>query len=194
MKVVFKVTHNPFRLNKTPHSYFSRSRSINKLLLFKVLDPEMVAAAAAVEAAKSVAREKKEEKEKKEEEEKVEEEEMKVVRINSEIKPIVSHTVTATSTLRPERKWKRKQKKEKETKIMRSTTKPSELQKFLAKRGFSSSSSRVSENVVIILFFLLVPSSRVSVNAVLLFSLLLVVPALPYHTCHITQLFPLPPR
>ena len=53
MKVVFKVTHNPFRLNKTPHSYFSRY-SITKLILFKVLDPEMVAAAAAVEAAKSV--------------------------------------------------------------------------------------------------------------------------------------------
>ena len=156
----------------------------------------MVAAAAAVEAAKSVAREKKEEKEEKEEKKEKEEEEKeeKVVRINSEIKPIVSHTVTATSTLRPGRKWKRKQKKEKETTIMRSTRKPSELQKFLAKRGFSSSSSRVSINVVLLLFFLLVPSSRVSVNAVLLFSLLLVVPALPYHTCHITQLFPLPPR
>ena len=219
MKVVFKVTHNPFRLNKTPHSYFSIS-SIIKLLLFKVLDPEMVAAAA-VEAAKSVARQKKEEeeekveKEKKEEKKEEEEEkkvEEKVVRINSEIKPIVSRTVTATSTLRPERKWKRKQKKEKETTIMRSTTKPSELQKFLAKRGFSSSSSRVSVNVVLLLFlllvpssrfsvnvvlllfFLLVPSSRVSVNAVLLFSLLLLVPALPHHTCHITQLFPLPPR
>ena len=152
----------------------------------------MVAAAAAVEAAKSVAREKKE-KEKVEKEGKGEKEE-KVVRINSEIKPIVSHTVTATSTLRPERKWKRKQKKEKETTIMRSTRKPSELQKFLAKRGFSSSSSRVSINVVLLLFFLLVPSSRVSVNAVLLFSLLLLVPALPYHGCHITQLFPLPPR
>ena len=142
----------------------------------------MVAAAAAVEAAKSFAREKKKEEE-------------KVVRINSEIKPIVSHTVTATSTLRPERKWKRKQKKEKETTIMRSTTKPSELQKFLAKRGFSSSSSRVSVNAFLLLFLLLVPSSRVSVNAVLLlFFFLLVVPALPYHGCHITQLFPLPPR
>lgn len=187
MKVVFKVTLNPFRLNKTPHSYFSRY-SITKLILFKVLDPEMVAAAAAVEAAKSIAREKKEE-----EEEKME----KVVRINSEIKPIVSHTVTATSTLRPERKWKRKQKKAKETIIMRSTTKPSELQKFLAKRGFSSSSSRVSINVVLILlFFLLVPArDRVFVNVVLiLFFFLLVVPALPCHGCHITQLFPLPPR
>ena len=112
----------------------------------------MVAAAAAVEAAKSVAREKKME----EQEEMEEKEEMeKVVRINSEIKPIVSHTVTATSTLRPERKWKRKQKKEKETIMMRSTTKPSELQKFLAKRGFSSSSSRVSVNAVLF-FFLLV--------------------------------------
>merc|ERR1712107_784312 len=56
--------------------------------------------------------------------------EEKVVRINSEIKPIVSHTVIATSTLRPVRKWKRKQKKEKETTIMRSTRKPSELQSF----------------------------------------------------------------
>merc|ERR1719350_2390216 len=112
--------------------------------------------------------------EKKEEEEEKEvemEKEEKVVRINSEIKPIVSHTVTATSTLRPERKLKRKQKKEKETIIMRSTSKPSELQKFLAKRGFSSSSSRVSINVVLLIFFLLVP-------------------ALPYHGCHITQLFP----
>ena len=185
MKVVFKVTHNLFRLNKTFHFKFIKIFE-TKLLLFKVLDPEMVAAAAAVEAAKSVAREK---------EEKEEEKKEKVVRINSEIKPIVSHTVTATSTLRPERKWKRKQKKEKETIIMRSTRKPSELQKFLAKRGFSSSSSRVSINVVLLLFFLLVVPARdrVFVNVVLLIFFLLV-PALPYHGCHITQLFPLPPR
>ena len=121
-------------------------------VVFKVLDPEMVAAA--VEAAKSVGRVNSDE----------------VIRINSEIKPIVSTETSETKTERQEGERRRKGK-EKEARS-RSTTKPSELQKFLAKRGFSSSSSRgpVSPKTLILLFLLLLPHE------------------------HITQLFPFLPR
>ena len=127
-------------------------QSHNMKVVFKVLDPEMVAAA--VEAAKSVGRVNSEE----------------VIRINSEIKPIVSTKKSVTTTERPEGERRRK-RKEKEA-SQRSTTKPSELQKFLAKRGFSSSSSRGPESpkALTLLFLLLLPHE------------------------HITQLFPFLPR
>ena len=130
-------------------------KSHNMKVVFKVLDPEMVAAA--VEVAKSVERVKSAE----------------VIRINSEIKPIVSTEMATTTTERPERERRRKKKLKEKNASLKSTiatTKPSELQKFLAKRGFSSSSSR---------------------GTVSLF--LLLVLTLPPH-CHITQLFPLLPR
>ena len=116
-------------------------QSHNMKVVFKVLDPEMVAAA--VEAAKSVERVKSEE----------------VIRINSEIKPIVSSKTLVTTTERAEQERRRKRKrKEKETSL-KSTTKPSELEKFLAKRGFSSSSSRgsLSQKTLLLLFLMLLP-------------------------------------
>ena len=130
-------------------------QSHNMKVVFKVLDPEMVAAA--VEAAKSVGRVNSDE----------------VIRINSEIKPIVSTKTSLTTTERPELERSRKRKRKEKEARSRSTTKPSELQKFLAKRGFSSSSSRgpVSPRALVLLFLLLL---------------------LPQH--HITQLFPLLPR
>ena len=130
-------------------------QSHNMKVVFKVLDPEMVAAA--VEAAKSIGRVNSEE----------------VIRINSEIKPIVSTKTSLTTTERPELERSRKRKRKEKEARSRSTTKPSELQKFLAKRGFSSSSSRgpVSPRALVLLFLLLL---------------------LPQH--HITQLFPFLPR
>ena len=118
-------------------------QSHNMKVVFKVLDPEMVAAA--VEAAKSV--------------ERVKSEEQEVIRINSEIKPIVSSKTLVTITERAEQERRRKRKrKEKETSL-KSTTKTSELEKFLAKRGFSSSSSRgsLSQKTLLLLFLMLLP-------------------------------------
>ena len=118
-------------------------QSHNMKVVFKVLDPEMVAAA--VEAAKSV--------------ERVKSEEQEVIRINSEIKPIVSSKTLVTTTERAEQERRRKRKrKEKETSL-KSTTKTSELEKFLAKRGFSSSSSRgsLSQKTLLLLFLMLLP-------------------------------------
>ena len=134
-------------------------QSHNMKVVFKVLDPKMVAAA--VEAAKSVERRVNLD--------------LEVIRINSEIKPIIVTTKTsATTTERADRERRRKRKRKENEESPRSTTKPSELQKFLAKRGFSSSSSRgpVSPKALILLFFLLL---------------------LPQHQ-HITQLFPFLPR
>ena len=133
-------------------------QSHNMKVVFKVLDPEMVAAA--VEAAKSVERVNSEE---------------QVIRINSEIKPIVSTKMSATTTERADREGRRKRKRKENETSLKSTTKPSELQKFLAKRGFSSSSSRgpLSQKTLILLLLLLLPHQRQ----------------------HITQFFPfLPPR
>ena len=129
-------------------------KSHNMKVVFKVLDPEMVAAA--VEVAKSVERVKSAE----------------VIRINSEIKPIVS-TEMATTRDRPEQKRRRKKKLKEKNASLKSTiatTKSSELQKFLAKRGFSSSSSRGTVSLFLLLVLMLPPH------------------------CHITQLFPLLPR
>ena len=132
-------------------------QSHNMKVVFKVLDPEMVAAA--VEAAKSVERVNLD---------------LEVIRINSEIKPIVSTKTSEKTTERADRERRRKRKRKEKEESFKSTTKPSELQKFLAKRGFSSSSSRgpVSPKALILLFILLL---------------------LPQHQ-HITQLFPFLPR
>ena len=133
-------------------------QSHNMKVVFKVLDPEMVAAA--VEAAKSVERVNLD---------------LEVIRINSEIKPIAVSTKTSEKTTeradREQRRRKRKRKEKEES--LKSTTKPSELQKFLAKRVFSSSSSRgpVSPKALILLFILLLFPQQ-----------------------HITQLFPFLPR
>jgi len=125
-------------------------QSHNMKVVFKVLDPEMVAAA--VESERKAG---------------------EVIRINTEIKPILvstkkSETTTTTTTVRSEGERIRKRKRKEKEARLRSTTKPSELQKFLAKRGFSSSSSRgfpLSQKTLFFLF--LIPNIH-----------------------HITQLFP----
>ena len=124
-------------------------QSHNMKVVFKVLDPEMVAAA--VEAAKSVERRVNLD--------------LEVIRINSEIKPIIVTTKTsATTTERADRERRRKRKRKEKEESLKSTTKPSELQKFLAKRGFSSSSSRgpVSPKALILLFLLLFPQQHMA--------------------------------
>ena len=122
------------------------------MVFFKVLDPKMVAAAASVEAAKSVERRVNLDSE--------------VIRINSEIKPIAVSTKTAEKTTeRPDREKRKKRKRKEKEASLKSETKPSELQKFLAKRGFSSSSSRgpVSPKALILLIFLLLlPHQRIT--------------------------------